>query len=159
MANKKYNNITYLLKKYETLGGNYTQVSNDIYKITNSNEFKIYSYLCMRYNKDYHYSFPSIRTISKDCNISTPTVNKCIKHLEEIGLIKIIKFEEKTTQYTNNVYLIYYPIIVKNELEEKEEELEKQKINEAIKEADKDILNKIRTIGLENDDNNSDNNE
>ena len=149
---RKFNNITYELKKYPNLEGNFTQISNDVYKITTSNEFKVYCYLCMRYNSNLKYAFPSIRTMSDDCNISIPTVNKSLKQLEDKGLIKKLKYEEKTTQYANNIYIIYYPVISKNSLEEdREKELE-----EMIKKADEEILNKIRTIDLEINEDSSD---
>ena len=153
---KKFNDITYSLKRYDFLEGNYTQISNDVYKMTNGNEFKIYSYLCMRYNKRNGYSFPSIRTISTDCNMSTKTVQKCITQLEEIGLIKILKFEEKTSPYANNMYRIYYPIILKNSLEEEEQRKREEELNKIIEEADNEVVGKIRTMEVNS--NNEDNN-
>lgn len=144
----KINDITYSLRRYDNLEGNYTQISNDIYKLTNSSEFKVYSYLCMRYNKNTQYAFPSIRTIAIDCNMSTKTVQKCITRLEEIKLIKIIKFTEKTTVHTNNMYRIYYPIIIRNSLEEEERRKLQEELDELIREADNEIIGSVQTIGI-----------
>ena len=144
----KINDITYSLRRYDNLEGNYTQISNDIYKLTNSSEFKVYSYLCMRYNKNTQYAFPSIRTIAIDCNMSTKTVQKCITRLEEIKLIKIIKFTEKTTTHANNMYRIYYPIIIRNSLEEEERRKLQEELDELIREADNEIIGSVQTIGI-----------
>ena len=144
----KINDITYSLRRYDNLEGNYTQISNDIYKLTNGNEFKVYSYLCMRYNKNNQYAFPSIRTIAIDCNMSTKTVQKCITRLEEIKLIKILKFTEKTTTHTNNMYRIYYPIIIRNSLEEEERRKLQEELDELIREADNEIIGSVQTIEI-----------
>lgn len=150
----KSNDIVYSLRRYENLEGNYTQISNDAYKLTNGNEFKIYSYLCMRYNKEYEYAFPSIRTIALDCNMSTKTVQKCISRLEEIKLIKILKFTEKTNQYANNIYRVYYPIIIKNSIEDAERKRMQEELDKLIKEADDEIIGTLQRIekDKENDD-------
>ena len=140
----KINDITYSLRRYDNLEGNYTQISNDIYKLTNGNEFKVYSYLCMRYNKNNQYAFPSIRTIAIDCNVSTKTVQKCITRLEEIKLIKILKFTEKTTTHANNMYRIYYPIIIRNSLEEEERRKLQEELDELIREADNEIIGQFK---------------
>lgn len=142
----KSNDIVYSLRRYENLEGNYTQISNDAYKLTNGNEFKIYSYLCMRYNKKYEYAFPSIRTIALDCNMSTKTVQKCISRLEEIKLIKILKFTEKTNQYVNNIYRVYYPIIIKNSIEDAERKRMQEELDKLIKEADDEIIGTLQRI-------------
>ena len=142
----KLNDITYSLKRYEYMDGNYTQISNDVYKMTNGNEFKIYSYLCMRYNRERQYAFPSIRTIAIDCNMSAKTVQKCISRLQEIKLIKILKFSEKTTPYANNMYRIYYPIIIKNALEEAERRKMQEELDKLLEEADNEIIGTIQTM-------------
>ena len=50
--------IKYSLRRYDYLEGNFTQISNDVFKLTNGNEFKIYCYLCSNYNRELGYSFP-----------------------------------------------------------------------------------------------------
>ena len=102
----------------------------------------------MRYNKNNQYAFPSIRTIAIDCNMSTKTVQKCITRLEEIKLIKIIKFTEKTTAHANNMYRIYYPIIIRNSLEEEERRKLQEELDELIREADNEIIGSVQTIGI-----------
>ena len=136
----KINDITYSLECYEDMGNNYTQISNDVYKLTNGNEFKIYCYLCSNYNEETGCSSPSFNTIAKDCKMSKATVQREIKRLEEIGLIKILKFTEKTNQYTNNMYRIYYPII-------KEEEKLKT-FEELFDKEEESFMNEIRTISV-----------
>ena len=142
---KKSGDILYSLRRYDYLEGNFTQISNDVFKLTNGNEFKIYCYLCSNYNKELGYSFPSLNTISKNTNMSVPTVTKCIKSLEKLGLIKMCQFENKTSKYVNNIYKIFIPIIVKNEIEDQEME-EMRNILETIV---KDTEGKIYTLRIE----------
>lgn len=94
-----------------TLDESFTKIPNDVFKLTNGNEFKVYSYLYYSYNKALGCSSPSMRTIAKNTNMSKNTVQRCIKGLEESGLIKIGKFENKTNKYTSNVYKVFIPII------------------------------------------------
>ena len=86
---KKSGDILYSLRRYENMDGNFTQISNDVFKLTNGYEFKVYCYLCFNYNRELGYSFPSLTTIAKDTNMSVKTVTRCIKKLEELGLIKV----------------------------------------------------------------------
>lgn len=141
--------IKYSVVRYDNMNGSWTKVSNDIYKLTNGNSFKIYCFLCSLYDKTRGYSFPSLNYIAKETNISRPTVVKCIKELEEDGLIKVLKFENKTSKYTNNIYKIFVPNIIYNEVEEKlrqQEEEERRKIDEEI---DKEIKDKIHSKEIE----------
>ena len=117
---KKSGDILYSLRRYENMDGNFTQISNDVFKLTNGYEFKVYCYLCLNYNRELGYSFPSLSTIAKNTNMSVKTVTRCIKKLEELGLIKVCKFESQNTKYVNNIYKIFIPIIVKNEIEDQE---------------------------------------
>lgn len=113
----KYNNIQYRVKNYATLDGGFTQISNNVLKIVdNAYQFTVYFYLCKNWNRTYNYAFPSIRTIAKDCKMSTPTVQKAIKGLEEKKLVVVLKFEEKIyNAFPNNIYRIFYPIIEEEE--------------------------------------------
>ena len=142
---KKAGEIKYSLRRYENLEGNFTQISNDVFKLTNGNEFKIYSYLCSNYNRELGYSFPSLNTISKSTNMSVPTVTKCIKNLEKLGLIRISKFESKTNKYVNNIYKIFIPIIVKDDLED----MERNEMRQALDAIVKDVEGKIYTFEYE----------
>lgn len=92
---------------------NFTQIPNDAFRIiSNGNCFIVYCFLCKNWNKDYDYAFPSIKGISKNTGLSVPTVQKCLKELEEEAkLIKKIKFTSKENGYINNCYKIYFPII------------------------------------------------
>ena len=38
---KKSGDILYSLRRYDYLEGNFTQISNDVFKLTNGNEFKM----------------------------------------------------------------------------------------------------------------------
>ena len=102
----------------------------------------------MRYNKNTQYAFPSIRTIAIDCNMSTKTVQKSITKLEEIKLIKIIKNKKKTIAHANNMYRIYYPIIIRNSLEEEERRKLQEELDELIREADNEIIGSVQTIEI-----------
>lgn len=113
----RQNNIQYRVKSYATLDGGFTQISNNVLKIVdNAYQFTVYFYLCKNWNRTYNYAFPSIRTIAKDCKMSTPTVQKAIKGLEDKKLVVTLKFDEKLyNAFPNNIYRIFYPIIEEEE--------------------------------------------
>lgn len=147
----KRHGIKYSVKRYATLEKGFTRILNDLFKvITSGNQYLVYSYLCFRYNQDYGYAFPSLKTIAKDCNISVSTVQRCIKELENLKLIVVLKFDEKDNKYVNNIYKIFYPIIH----EEKEIYEIPQLTEEQMKQLE-DIEDKIYEIieDDENDDN------
>lgn len=146
---KKYKNILYSLKRYDYLEDNFTQISNDVFKLTTGNEFKIYCYLCKNYNKNYGYSYPSLSTIAFDTNMSVPTVQKCIKKLEELKLIQVFKFEDKNSKYVNNIYKVYYPIIVKNEIEDERKKKQQEEIEKAFKAMDENVEGKVHVYQAE----------
>ena len=79
--------------------------------MTSTYQLTVYTYLCFRYNRDYQYAFPNLKTIANDTNISLTTVKKVIKELEDLRLIKILKFDKNSSKYVNNIYYVYYPII------------------------------------------------
>ncbi len=108
----KRHGVKYSVRGYARLDKNFTQIPNDVFRIiTSGNQFLVYSYLCYRYNSDYNYAFPSLKTIAKDCNISLSTVQRSIKELEDLKLIVVLKFENKENKHVNNIYKIFYPII------------------------------------------------
>ena len=113
----RQNNIQYRVKSYATLDGGFTQISNNVLKIVdNAYQFTVYFYLCKNWNRTYNYAIPSIRTIAKDCKMSTPTVQKAIKGLEDKKLVVTLKFDEKLySAFPNNIYRIFYPIIEEEE--------------------------------------------
>lgn len=99
---------------YRGLDGNFTQIANTMFKyIPNGNDFKVYCYLCYRFNRDLDYAFPSLRTISKETCLNIKTVQKSIKWLEEQGLIK--RYKKEGSEWMNNCYFIKYIV---EELEE-----------------------------------------
>ena len=99
---------------YRGLDGNFTQIANTMFKyIPNGNDFKVYCYLCYRFNRDLDYAFPSLRTISKETCLNVKTVQKSIKWLEEQGLIK--RYKKEGSEWMNNCYFIKYIV---EELEE-----------------------------------------
>ena len=106
---KKSGDILYSLRRYENMNGNFTQISNDVFKLTNGYEFKVYCYLCLNYDRELGYSFPSLSTIAKNTNMSVKTVTRCIKKLEELGLIKVCKFESQVLKSIHNEYELYFP--------------------------------------------------
>lgn len=149
---KKHKDIFYSLRKYDNLESNFTQFSNDIFKLTTGNEFKVYCYLCSIYNRNKGYSYPSLSTIANNTNMSIKTVQRCINSLEELGLIKVSKFENKTSQYANNIYRVYIPIIIKDELEEERRRKEREGIEKALEELDNNTEGKIHVYQVEIED-------
>ena len=110
--------LNYKLKPLFALDGNWTKVCNTmIFYIPDAYTFKIYVYLCYRYNNEYQYAFPSLNTIAKDTNISKRKVQESIKWLEKKRFI--VKKYFKNNQYT---YMMYY-ILKDNATYEKDENL------------------------------------
>lgn len=108
----KINDIKYSVKRYGRMNNNFTQIPNDIFAIINNgNQFMVYCYLCRMHNRDYQYAFPKVEQIANDCGISASTVKRCIKELEGMHLIKILKFTNKTSNFVNNMYYVFYPIL------------------------------------------------
>lgn len=96
------------LVPYNKLNSNFTQIANSmIHYIEDAYTYKIYSYLCMMHNTNYNYAFPSISKISKDCNISTPKVQKSLNWLNEQGYIVKVKLEQTEGKF-NNIYFLRY---------------------------------------------------
>lgn len=149
---KKHKDILYSLRRYDNLESNFTQFSNDIFKMTTGNEFKVYCYLCSLYNRNKGYSYPSLNTIANNTNMSKSTVQRSISSLEKLGLIKVFKFESKTSANVSNAYRVYYPIIIKDELEEDRMKKEKQEIERALEELDNSTEGKIHIYQAETED-------
>ena len=89
--------------------------------IPNGNDFKVYCYLCYRFNRDMDYAFPSLKTISKDTCLSLRTVQKSIKWLEEQRFIK--KYKKEGCEWLNNCYFIKYIVEELVEVDEIDEEV------------------------------------
>lgn len=70
-------------------------------KIT-SNEFRIYTYLLSRYNKEVEGAFPSYETIATKLNIGIATVKRSVKNLVSYGYMVIEKAKSVKGNY--NVY-------------------------------------------------------
>ena len=89
--------LNYKLKPLFALDGNWTKVCNTmIFYIPDAYTFKIYVYLCYRYNNEYQYAFPSLETIANDTCISKNTVQKSIKWLESQKFIVRIGYSKET---------------------------------------------------------------
>ena len=107
----KRRGIKYSIKKYENLEYGYTKISHDAFRIiSNGNCFIIYCYLCKNHNIKYGYAFPSLKDIEDNTGISKKTVIKCLIELEDLKLIKKLKFTDKKG-YANNCYRVYVPTI------------------------------------------------
>ena len=110
----------YKLKPLYALDGNWTKICNSMFKyIPNPSDFKVYCYLCYRYNNEYQYAFPSLETIAKDTCISKNTVQKSIKWLESKKFV--VRYKHKESEWMNNCYYVRYVEITK------ETEMEAQK--------------------------------
>ena len=102
---KETKKIKVALKPYKELNSKFTQVSNFMRQyITDPYTFKVYFYLCERWNSSTNYAFPSIRNISKECSIGTRKVQACITWL--IGERLIVKKSKEG--YDGKTYNIYY---------------------------------------------------
>lgn len=109
------------LAPYKVLDKEWTKVANSMVKyIDNVYAFKVYVYLCCRYNKNYEYAFPSLDTIAEDCNIARSTVQKAIKYLEERRFI--VRYKKKGSQWMNNCYYIRY--VVETDEDKEREQIE-----------------------------------
>ena len=87
----------YKLMPLYSLDGNWTKVCNTmIFYIPDAYAFKIYVYLCYRYNDQYDYAFPSLNTIANDTNISKRKVQESIKWLEQKKFIVKIGYSKET---------------------------------------------------------------
>lgn len=110
------------LEPYKVLNQNFTQVANSMFEyIEDVYAYKIYVYLCHRYNSDNEYAFPSINTIAKDCKISRGKVQSSLKYLEERRFI--VKFKRKGSEHMNNCYYINYVVEDKNRREREQEKI------------------------------------
>lgn len=87
-----------------------------------SNEFRIYSYLMSRYNKNSNCAYPAIEIIAKKVSISISTVKRSIKRLVELGYMIIEKkkgVNGNYNEYKNFKFLIAYKKFKKEELKAK----------------------------------------
>lgn len=85
----------------------------------------VINYLINRSNKELT-CFPAIKTIAKDCNISTRTVQRALKDLLDAGVIKKEnRYRENGGQSSNLYTLIFDEENKKNEKSETKEETKK----------------------------------
>jgi hypothetical protein len=91
----------------------FTMVGRDILenttKFTKPTQKLVYVMLCMYANNDTKRSFPSAGTLAKLCGCSDKSVRVAIKHLQEIGLIRVEPQYEKDGKQTSNVYILLEP--------------------------------------------------
>ena len=105
---KEKKTIKVALKPYKELNAKFTQVPNFMRQyITDAYTFKVYFYLCERWNSVNNYAFPSIRNISNECSMGTKKVQSCIKWLIEEKLI-VKKSKEGYDGKKYNIYYINY---------------------------------------------------
>ena len=109
--------INVKLKDYKGLKEDFTQVANSMQDyIEDPYTFSVYFYLCRTYNREYGYSFPSIKTIAKKTHISEWKVKKSLAWLIERKFI-IKKQLKNGEEFMNNTYIIRY-IDMKDIIEE-----------------------------------------
>lgn len=115
------------LVPYKKLDSKFTQVPDcmsDIIK--NHYTFRVYYYLCRRYNSNYDYAFPTFEDIAQNCHMSLRKAKDCVKWLVDNKYIVKKKFNNGSG-FLNNIYYIRYAHIDKDELVEAidvEEEME-----------------------------------
>ena len=110
------------LAPYYALDKEWTKISNTMFKyIDDVYAFKIYCYLCYRYNQNYQYAFPSLETISLECNISKKTVVRAIKYLEERRFI--VKYQKKNCEWKNNGYYVRYVVETEEDKQREQKEI------------------------------------
>lgn len=112
-------------RRIDKLDKNFTQISNNVFYLLKgkATAYMVYSYLNHRYNTNYNYAFPSIKTIQVDLGIgSNKTVVTAIELLEEKKLIKVIREKTSVNKNAVNKYVVYYPVAI-NALTEEEERL------------------------------------
>ena len=72
------------------------------------NDLLVYVGLSQFNNNKTKKAFPSIATLCKVSRLSKNTVKTALKHLEELGYIKIARrFDKVTNSYTSNVYTLF----------------------------------------------------
>ena len=130
----------YRLMPLYSLDGNWTKVCNTmIFYIPDAYAFKIYVYLCYRYNDQYDYAFPSLNTIAKDTSISKRKVQESIKWLEQKKFI--VKYKRKGDEWMNNCYYVRY--VIEDKVEEQREivnAIEKEILEEYEKEIEVEVI-------------------
>lgn len=93
------------------LDNNFTQIANTMFRyIPNPSDFKVYCYLCFRYNREYQYAFPSLTRIADETCLGLTTVKKSIKWLESKQYIKRYKKKDGNQEWMNNCYYVRYVV-------------------------------------------------
>lgn len=98
----------------------------------------VINYLINRSNKELT-CFPAIKTIAKDCNISTRTVQRALKDLLATGVIKKENRYRENGGQSSNLYTLM--------LDEENAKKEKLEVKEEIKKIDEAISNE--TIAMD----------
>ena len=104
------------------------EIKNMLYKVNiKSRALSVILYLVDRANKDL-VCFPSIKTISKDLNISVSTTKRALNNLVEMEFIKKIeRFLDTTGKQTSNLYIINVENIENLKNVEKVEKVKEEK--------------------------------
>ena len=133
------------LEPLYSLDKNFTKVCNTMIKyIPNAHAFKVYCYLCYRYNRQYQYAFPSLTTIANETCMNRKTVQRAIKWLEDQKYV--VKYKRKDSEWMNNCYYVRY--VVEERIEETQHE-----IVESLEEIMGDELEKEIEIYVDEDGN------
>ncbi len=121
-------------------------IKNMLYKCNlKSRALSVILYLIDRANKDL-VCFPSIKTISKDLNISVSTTKRALNSLVETGFIeKIERFLDTTGKQTSNLYVINVKNIENGKNVDKVEKVTKQEEQEVLEMFEQPTTNKTKT--------------
>ena len=74
-----------------------------------ANAIAVYCCLMRFANKQTYSCFPSNKTLQKKCHLSKNTVIKCLRLLEEKGLIEKISRKRLNNSNSSNMYYLFQP--------------------------------------------------
>lgn len=100
----------------------------------------LYMTLLRYHNKDYGYSYPSVKQLEVEMGVSSKTVTRSKERLEEVGLIDIVK----SANFANkDTYYVYVPLTQEELYQQAPKEASKYKKKKELA-TDKAARDKVR---------------
>lgn len=91
---------------------NFFIVSNKIFDFNlSANTIAVYCCLLMFADREKLSCFPSHRMICEKCNLTKNTVIKCLRKLEEVGLVQIKSRKRWNNSNSSNIYFLCDPSV------------------------------------------------